>query len=258
MTRRRITRTLAIAGLLGLLPCAAMGDTQPSPAPNASPLKTIIEVRSSLLCQTLHQAVQPTLAGIMKNDSLLDAANRAFAKMFADQAAGANGSTDRLFLRNVAGALSHNLSTISQILGHGFPQDENATTHAYEELIKARLQAVASAQNDALNLIEGYVTTEDMGRARDEFPGGHQSGANEVEGPSQDSQGFQAGFHNANDPATPYTDMAGLQGTQHGVDGKSPQSSPVALLGLTRTRISGLEEPAGSAVMIAVQVCNSK
>jgi hypothetical protein len=238
------------AGLLGA-----------TPDPSASPLKTIIEVHSSVLCQTLHQAVQPALTGLIKNDNLLDVGNRAFAKMFEDQAAGAthSGEQDRLFLRNVAGALTHNLNVVSDLLGHGFPQDADATTHAAEELMKVRLQAVASAQNDALNLIEGYLQTEDMGRARDEFPGGHQSGANEVEGPGPfgDQSGFLAEFHNANDPTTPYVDIAGLNGTMlHGVDGKQAQAAPVSLLQLTRTRIANLEEPAGTAIVAAVQVCS--
>ena len=213
-----------------------------------------------MLCQTLHQAVQPTLTGLIKNDSVLEVSNRALVKMFEDEAAGSKGAaeSDRLFLRNAAGALAHNLKVISDLLGHGFPQDPDTSKHAFEELMKARLQAVASAQNDALNLIEGYMQTEDMGRARDEFPGGHQSGANEVEGgPAGDAQGFIAQFHNANDPTTPYIDIAGLAGDAAPAHtGHSAPGSPAALLDLTRTRIGGLEEPAGNAILEAAQACS--
>lgn len=251
MRRRQLTAAILAIGLLGA-----------TPEPSASPLKTIIEVHSSVLCQTLHQAVQPTLGGLIKNDNILDVSDKALAKMFDDQAAGAKGNveSDRLFLRNAAGALAHNLKTISDLLGHQFPQDANAANHASEELMKTELQAVASAQNDALNLIEGYTETEDMGRARDEFVGGHQNGASEVEGgPAGDMQGFTAEFHNANDPTKPFIDIAGLNGTtSHGVNGKTPHGSPVAILDLTRTRITGLEQPAGMAVVAAAEICSTQ
>ena len=238
MRRRQVTAIVALTGLLGASPAAA-----PTP-------KVIIEVRTSALCQVLHEAVRPTLAGLMKNDSLLEAANRAIAP--SDETSGP-------LLRNVVVAVAHNLDTVSQLLGHQFPQDANPSMHASAVLIKARLQMVASAQNDALNLIEGYIQTADMGRARDEFPGGHQSGANEVEAPGVDSQGYNAEFHNADDPPTPPVDIAGMQGNMpHAVAKSSVQAgNRAALLAQTRSRIGSLEDAAGVAIMTAAQLCSS-
>lgn len=205
---------MAFAGWLGSLPCAASANVQPHPV-----------TADAVLCRTLHSAVQPALTELMKNDTLLEAANRAFAK--------AGG--DRIFLRNAANALTRSLNTISQLLGDGFPQDADAATQASEALMKSSLQAVASAQNDALNLIEGFLQTEDMGRARVE-------GVQSV------------------DPRTPYIDFAGVPGNMPYAPAGSRDraGSPVELLQMTRTRISSLEEPAGTAIMSAAQVCNSR
>lgn len=270
MRIRALVAICAVAGLLGGTPRAAIADAPASPGPEASaaPLKTIIEVRSAGLCKTLHEAVQPTLTGLMKNDSLIEAANRAVAKMFDDQRAQATGAgqMDRLYLHNVALALTHNLATIAQLLGHGFPQDKTST-HASDD-IHDRLQTVASAQNDVLNLIEGILQTDDLGRAQDEFVGGHQSGANEVAtgslhaavAPNLDMQGFKAEFHNADDPTAPFTDKAGLgSGMYHAPPKISNRARSLpALIALTQTRITGLEGAAGTAIIDAAKACKSQ
>lgn len=270
MRSRWVIAITVVAGLLVGFPGVAIADAQSSPAPAATgaPLKTIIEVRSTVLCQTLREGVRPTLAGLIKNDSLIETANRAVAKMFDDQAKQATDAEqiDRLYLHNVAGALSHNLTTIAQILGHGFPQD-TTPMHASEEDIHSRLQTIASAQNDALNLIEGYLQTEDVGRAQGEFVGGHQSGANEVATgslhaavmPNLDMQGFRAEFHNADDPTTPFIDKAGLGGGMYHPPPRIPDQAVnlPALIHLTRTRISDLEVSASPSIIAAAKVCDS-
>jgi hypothetical protein len=171
----------------------------------------------------LHEVVRPALAGLMKNDNLLDVANRAVAP--SDETSGP-------LFRNAVGAVARNLDAISQLLGRQFPQDANASAHASAALIKSRLQAVALAQNDALNLIEGYVQTQDMGRARDELPG---------------AQGYNAESRNAGDPPTPPAPL------QH----SALSENLAAQLKQTRARIGSLEDAAGIAVMSAAEACSS-
>lgn len=271
MIHRPVFAVAALIALLSGLPRPAVAEVSSSTAPasTAAPLKTIIEVHSSVLCQTLHKGVQPTLTGLMKNDGLIEAANRAVAKMADDQVkqAAAGEQMDRLYLRDVASAMSHNLNTIAQLLGNAFPQGTTSTSASDD--IHARLQSVASAQNDVLNLIEGFMATEDIGRAQDEFVGGHQSGANEVVGgpsvkgqvlPNPDMQGFRAEFHNADDPTTPLVDKAGLgSGLFHPPLRARDQAGTVpALIHLTRTRISDLEGSAGVAIVAAAKDCSAQ
>ncbi|HZZ00098.1 MAG TPA: hypothetical protein VFE36_11035 [Candidatus Baltobacteraceae bacterium] len=191
------------------------------------------DARMSVLCQTLRNSAQPALTKLMNDDSLLENANRAFA------------TSDALVVRNVIGDLTANLNTIAKLLGKGFAPDANSTVNEQEQLMKGRLEAVASAQNDALNLIEGYVQTQDMGRARDSFPGGR--GANAVEVlPYDSAHGTGAEVQTPNDPTAPAT------GANRGrVEG------PAAILQSTQTQIGQLEDSAGIAIMAVVQVCNS-
>src|SRR5690349_8247817 len=121
-----------------MVPCAAFGDASVNQA-------------QAPLCQTLHQSVQPALDGVMKNDGLLEAANRAFV----------SESVDRGTLRSASESLAHNLVIVRKLLAQKLPADTNPTTLAAEQLMKSRLEAVVSAQNDALNIIQGYMQADD-------------------------------------------------------------------------------------------------
>lgn len=169
----------------------------------------------------------------MKNDGLLEAANRAFVSENVDRAA----------LRSVSESLSHNLNIVTRLLGQKLPEDANPTTRAAQELMKSRLQAVASSQNDALNIIEGYMQADDTARARGQTPVEHQADPNQVAGGFNDDMALHDDFRNAIDPANPLVE------TRVG--------SPSRLLQIARTQIGDLEDSAGIAIMSAVKVCNS-
>jgi hypothetical protein len=195
------------AGLLGVLPCAAMADSAAHPA-------------STVLCQSLHQAVQPALTGLMKNDNLLERANRALI---------ANES-DRVTLRSLTESIAVNLNAVTQLLGQKFPQNDDPATVASEELMKSRLQAVASHQVNALNVIEGYIQAQDLAQANGES----------YFSPDRNAPGD---FRDKNDPA-----KATIE---------TPVGSPATLLQIARTQIGALEDSAGIAIMAVVKVCNS-
>lgn len=219
MTRRRITAGL-IAGLLGILPCAAFGDA----APNHSPVA---------LCQTLHESVQPALAALMKNDGLLETANRAFA----------SGSVDRGALVSVSESLAQNLNAVRQLLSQKLREERDPSPGASAELMKSRLQAVATAQNDALNVIQGYMQAEETAQTHSQPAAEHQGNPNQVGGGFNDDIGLHDDFHNVTDPAKPFAE------TRVG--------SPARLLQIARSQIGDLEDSAGVAIMSAVKVCNS-
>lgn len=175
---------------------------------------------STGLCQTLHQTVQPALAGVMKNDNLIEEANRAFTA----------GVVETTTLRSITEALTHNLNSVSQLLGQKLPPDENPATLASEELMTSRLEAVVTAQNDALNLIEGYAQVEENAR---------EQGDTQIDS----ARTTPSDFHNYKDAARPLID------TRVG--------SPSRMLEIERSQIGSLEDNAGIAIMSAVKVCNS-
>lgn len=220
MRGRHVTTGLLVAGLLGMVPCAAFGDAPASQA-------------QTPLCQTLHQSVQPALDGVMKNDGLLEAANRAFV----------SDSVDRGALRSASESLSHNLLIVRKLLAQKLPADTNPATRGAEELMMSRLEAVVAAQNDALNIIQGYMQAEDTARARSQTAGEHPSDPNQVGGGFNDDMALHDDFRNVTDPAKPFVE------TRVG--------SPSRLLQIARAQIGDLEDNAGVAIMGAVKVCNS-
>lgn len=177
---------------------------------------------SPVLCQTLHAAVQPALTGLLKNDNLLEQANQAAAKR------------DHLGLGSYTHSVSANLNVVATLLVHGFPHDDDSAASAYEDLIKKRLEAIAAAQGDAVNIIEVYQQSQDVGQDHDEFAGKYG-----------EARGYHEPFDTANDPTAA---VAKPDGT----------GDLVAVLTATRSRISNLEEPAGMAIMAAQQACSSQ
>lgn len=218
--RRQLFAAFLAAGLVGLGPCAAMGD-----AP--------VHSTSSPLCQTLHESIQPALAGLMKNDGLLETADRAFTAR----------EIDRGSLRGVTQSLAHNLNLVTRLLGQKFPQDADPAMRASQEAMTARLDAVVSAQNDALNVIQGYLQAEETAQAQNESSAVHPVDPGQVGGGFNDDQSLHGDFRDMTDPAKPIVE------TRVG--------SPTRFLEIARSQIGELEDSAGIAIMSAVKVCNS-
>lgn len=195
------------AGLLGLLPCAAPADSAVHSPP-------------TILCQTLHQAVQPALDGVLKNDTLLEQADREFV----------TNQNDRISLRKLTESIATNLNAVAHFLGQEFGKDNDPAASAAEELMKTRLRTVASTQNNALNVIEAYIQAQDLAQA-----GGESEFSPDRNAPSD--------FRDRYDPAKP------IDQTRVG--------SPARMLDIARSQIGGLEDSAGIAIMAAVKVCNS-
>ncbi len=169
----------------------------------------------------------------MKNDGLLETANRAFI----------GGDIERGSLRGVTQSLAHNLNIVAQLLGQKLPQDADPAMRASQETMKARLNAVASAQNDALNVIQGYLQAEETAHAQNESSSVHPTDPGQVGGGFNDDQTLHGDFRDMTDPAKPFVE------TRVG--------SPTRFLEIARSQIGDLEDSAGIAIMSAVKVCNS-
>jgi hypothetical protein len=151
---------------------------QVTPLPSAPPLKTIITVKSSPLCQTLTGTVLSTIAGLQSNDRIIESTKPVmvdFGKAWVD-----NNTTGHHFdqmqihqnfepadvhnnnnpamildarkLARRAEAIVHNLNVIDGLL---------ADPHLTPEL-RAELQAVADQQRQNLNVIYGLAETFEL------------------------------------------------------------------------------------------------
>jgi hypothetical protein len=122
-------------------------------------------VHSRTLCSALTQRIGPAIAGIIKNDQLIDLGRHEIGKMAADTGAQSNRTQmDQLQIKNIVDAMIHNLKTLEGILDS--PQFAAVPKTDDERLaasIKAHLLEVAARQRAAINVLDGLVETSDLG-----------------------------------------------------------------------------------------------
>jgi hypothetical protein len=143
------------------------------PAPQASPLKQIIDVKSRTLCTALRDNVAISLAGLISNDADIDVGRKAMMKMAADQIKGSTaGRMDDLVGENVVGSIVHNLVLIDQKLNdpQRFPADPKTDDERLAVQVKAQLQAIEDAQKRQLNALYGTIDTDNLNAMQHEMP----------------------------------------------------------------------------------------
>ncbi len=117
--------------------------------------------------------------GLMKNDEIIGAGHRAFAKMARDQAGSSAGAIeiDKLYLQQVESRLVHNLQVVDKMLGdqQRFPANPLTADERDTVMMKTQLQAVADVQRKALDIVSGTLATESLGQMQHEFNTGMQS-----------------------------------------------------------------------------------
>jgi hypothetical protein len=148
----------------------------PSPAPLASPLKTITHVHSSPFCTAFTQNIKHGVEGVLTNDDLFKRTEPVFLKAARDMVMiGVSGSSfnslhpatgsadnpsvhlDMARLQEIADAIVRNLETIDRILNDPIIFPKSPKTEEDRQLVQLRAQllAVAKQQNDELNVISG-------------------------------------------------------------------------------------------------------
>lgn len=135
----------------------------PSPAPPA------VAPHSQALCTTLRENVRTALAGLMKNDTVIEAGRSAFAKMALEQSMGSSGAAmERLYVENAVGALGRNLDEIDRLLADPvrFPAGDASEDARAAGAMKAELAAIEDAQKKALNLFSGVLESSPPGPAQ--------------------------------------------------------------------------------------------
>jgi hypothetical protein len=141
--------------------------------PTPAPLPEIGRVRSNALCATLRQNIAPTILGLMKNDELVGAGHRAFAKMARDSAgtSAASVDIDKLYLEQVETRLVHNLKVVDKLLGdqQRFPAYPKSDDERDAITMRSQLLAVADAQRKALDLVSGTLETEALGQMQNDI-----------------------------------------------------------------------------------------
>jgi hypothetical protein len=142
------------------------------PQPASSPLKTIIDVKARTLCRTLAEHVQPAVAGLMKNDRMIDLSVSVLDKTAADMTGGGSINLDMLQLKNVALALNRNVETIDKILDDPahFPLHPNTPDEWTEDEIKQDLLKILTRQKLVVNALYGTADTHALASMQNDFP----------------------------------------------------------------------------------------
>ncbi len=123
-----------------------------APQPVATPLKTIINERSSPFCAQLRQTIGTSVQGLLRNDEWVESAKATLAKMSRDWVQGGPSvAMDRVRLDAMIGGIVHNLTVIDGLIASsrsaGRYDDSRLST------MRAQLLAVADQQREVLNIL---------------------------------------------------------------------------------------------------------
>jgi hypothetical protein len=231
----------------------------PTPAPV---LPEIGRVRSNAMCTTLRQNIAPTVAGLMKNDEIIGAGHRAFAKMARDQSGASSAAMDidKLYLEQVEARLVHNLALIDRLLGDQsrFPAAPKNDDERDALAMRSQLQAVAESQKKALDLVSGTLETEMLGQMQNELSGQMKSSVGQP-APQTAAASDPASFIGAAGlpeyaPASGVPTEAQKQST---LGGHSAFDQAAAALEVTQGTTARREQVATSSVINAVSDCRA-
>lgn len=150
--------------LLGLL-LAAVTAT-PVPASPLAQLKTIANVRSTPVCTALREHIGPAIAKALDADDNIAQSPPIFGAMYHDDVvmhSDLSMSFDVLHMENLVTPIAKDISSVKSELKH-LPADPDLDS------LRKKLEDVIAAQNDALNIINGFVETYQLGEIQDAGP----------------------------------------------------------------------------------------
>jgi hypothetical protein len=254
---RALIRTLLLAAITPLFVPAS-----PSPSPPAN-LPEIGRVHSNTLCTALRVRIAPTVVGLMKNDEIISAGHRAFAKMGRDTADNSSGSIeiDKLYLEQVETRLVHNLKVVDMLLADAKLFPANATTDDERDatLMKAQLLAVADSQRKALDLVSGTLETESLGQMQHDINNQMASATGPNTGPLPAPTADPASFiGTAGLPDTsPQAGLPTRSSMLSTVGGHTVYDGLAAVLENEQGTIAQRERVATSSVIAAVNDCRA-
>ena len=189
----------------------AFAQTVPAPSPAATTLPEIGRTRSRGLCTTVRDSVAPIVLGLIKSDELVGAGHRAFLKMSDDtRRSGPEAmDLDQLYLRKVADAMAHNLVVIDKLLADEkrFAKKPATDDERIAQQLKEQIAAAAAQQRKALDLMNGALETEALGRMQNDVAGGALATSGQGDTPPK---GALLPNPRGTDPAGSFIGVAGI------------------------------------------------
>jgi hypothetical protein len=164
MMQSRLFAGLTLTALTALSAGVSPASTAPAPAP--TPLKTIIRIHTSPLCTGLRRAIGPAVGKVLQNDGYIARSRPMFKDYVANSTLGSKAGVDMdvMHMETLIGPLVQNTQAIERYLNDPILK-RRALTDTDKQLIEMRQQllAVLAQQKQALDLISGFVDTQQLG-----------------------------------------------------------------------------------------------
>lgn len=267
----------------------AVAVTASTPAPaNATPPPTIIHIITRPLCSELRKHIQPAIAMMLENDQNIKKGPQLFSRYNRDALNGADNSVSNsagpnggvmmsnggaadstmtpsqnmalLGMENLVSPIANNIIATQKMLdspalmyGTGNPADDQQLKAMREKLLKA-----LAAQNAALDIIGGFVATQQMGDLQ-------HSGEEYIAAVNQsDITGKSSGATPTPNPLMYNPNQAGLPQNPYDIDlatipgltlGYNPVTRLLDALHWTIDQTTKSENDAATAVMASAQEC---
>lgn len=246
--------------LLGLLLAAATQAT-PAPASWLDKLKTIATVRSTPMCSALHERVGPAIASIIDNDTKIASSGPIFGSMYHDDVITRSElrmSFDVMRMENLIDPIAKNISSARAEL-ENLPKDPDL------DAVREQLRDLLDRQNDALNVISGFVETYQMGELQGKkspIPAAGPSTPQQTtlqprskSNPAEPAPPGATNVLNAGLPAAPGSPKSPELDSSNVFMGSSPYGSFAEQVSTFRENQSTAEKAASEVVVAAVDRC---
>jgi len=162
----RLTAFFALGALVALAASPAAAVSAPKPAP--TPLKTITHMHVSPMCTALGKVIGPAIAKVLQNDKYIANSKPLFHDFTQASATGQNGAAKDMAverLETLIGPLVKNTQAIDKLLSDPYAFPKVAYSDDDQKLLQMReqLRAVNEQQKKALDVISGFVDTQQLG-----------------------------------------------------------------------------------------------
>lgn len=236
--------------------------------PSPTPPPQIYRVVSRPLCSQLRERIKPAIGMLLENDAQIKKGPDFFqrynlgALQGNDSGIGSNGEQEMalLGLENLVRPIANNVIAIQTILSS--PQLTTPTGRADDDKrladMRAKLLKALAAQNASLDIISGFVDTQqmaDLQHAGQEYIAevNQPETTNAQSTPTPNSLTYNANY--AGLPPNPYTiDLANVPGLTLGYN---PVTRLLDGLRWTITQTAARENTAATAVIANAAICNN-
>jgi hypothetical protein len=205
----------------------------PSPAASIAPGTPAHEA-----CTTLRENVRTALAGLMKNDEIIENGRKAYQKMATDRATRSRDvAIDRLYVENAIAALVHNLAVVDDQLADPTRFPPGSTSSATSTTaMKLQLTAIAAQQKKALDLLSGALETSNF---------------DAMQSTNEDGPTIAHSRSSLSTPAEVQDPASAL-----GVGADAPDNNVADEISQHQVQLQALESKAAMTVMSAAAACN--